>query len=185
MIAVGTTLDIGNHTVETLETPRDTGDRYRVRIVAEPGAPGIDGDFPHIHPILIETFQCVSGKMTALAGKELVTLRPGEKIEVAPGRVHGFINTGTDSLVVDSEVIFPNGYQPADDLLRFGAIYDQLKRQGPVTEKGEPPTLQMAVLTRAYRHVIAAPGVAGALMPVLAAVGRLRGYRSEFPEYGI
>lgn len=185
MIPAATVLDISNHTVEILETPADTGDRYLLRIVAEPGAPGVDGDFPHIHPMLVETFQCVSGDMTVRVGKELSVLPPGRKAEVGTGLVHGFVNTGTDPLVVDSEVIFPCGYRPEDDLLRFAAIYDRLKREGPVTKRGEPPTLQMAVLTHAYRQSIAAPGVAGAMMLALAAVGRLRGYRSKFPEFGI
>lgn len=185
MLSTGTILDIGDHTVEILENPDDTGDRYRVRIIAEPGAPGIDGNFPHIHPILIETFQCVSGEMTVRVGKELSPLAPGEKAEVAPGRVHGFVNTGQDPLTVYSEVIFPDGYSPEDDLLRFGAIYVQLKADGHVSTKtGEPPLLQVAVLTRAYRRVMAVPGFAGALIRPMAALGRFRGYRSEFPEYG-
>lgn len=184
MIEIGTVLDIGDHTVEILERPDTTQDRYRIRIVAEPGAPGVDNDFPHIHPSIVETFQCVSGEMTALAGKDLVVLPPGEKIEVAPGKLHGFVNTGSDPLTVDSEVIFPNGYRPEDDLMRFAAIYDRLRRDGPVNAKtGEPPLLQMAVLTHSYRNVIVAPGVAGALMPALSTLGRIRGYRSEFPEY--
>lgn len=185
MIPTGTVLDIGDHSVEILETPADTGDRYLLRIVAQPGAPGIDGDFPHIHPILVETFQCVSGEMTVRVGKGLSVLPPGEKAEVGKGLVHGFVNSGTDPLLVDSEVIFPNGYRAEDDLLRFAAIYDRLRKSGPVILKGEPPTLQMAVLTHAYRQSITAPGLAGAVMPVLAAIGRLRGYRSQFPEFGI
>ncbi|HEX6221745.1 MAG TPA: cupin domain-containing protein [Acidimicrobiia bacterium] len=183
MLSTGTILDIGDHTVEVLETPETTRDRYRIRIVAEPGGPGVDNDFPHLHPTLVETFQCVSGEMTALAGKELVVLPPGEKIEVAPGLLHGFVNTGQDMLTVDSEVIFPNGYRPEDDLMRFAAIYDWLRRQGPVNARtGEPPLLQIAVLTHAYRKVITPPGIAGALIPLLSALGHLRGYRSEFPE---
>jgi mannose-6-phosphate isomerase-like protein (cupin superfamily) len=185
MIPAGTVLDISDHSVEILETPGNTGDRYLLRIVAEPGAPGLDGDFPHIHPTLVETFQCVSGEMTVRVGKELSVLPPGRKAEVGTGLVHGFVNTGSDPLLVDSEVIFPNGYRAEDDLLRFAAIYDRLKHECPVTKDGEPPTLQMAVLTHAYRRSIVPPGVAGALMSTLAAIGRVRGYRWEFPEFGI
>jgi hypothetical protein len=67
--------------------------------------------------------------------------------------------------------------------MRFAAIYDQLRRQGPVKPKtGEPPLLQMAVLTRTYRRVLRQPSIAGLLIPPLALVGRLRGYRARFPE---
>lgn len=183
MIAEGTVFDIGDHTVEVLDTPAATGDRYRIRIIAEPGGPGIKGDFPHIHPILVETFQCVAGEMVARIGRDVAQLRPGEKVEVAPGKVHGLLNTGESPLVVDGEVVFPDGYRAEDDLMRFLAIYDRLRREGPVKPKtGEPPLLQMAVLANANTRLIRQPGVTGRLIPLLAALGRWRGYRSDFPD---
>jgi len=99
---------------------------------------------------------------------------------VAEGQVDGFLNTGTDKLIIESEVIFPNGYDPRLDLMHFAELYDRLKRERPVNKKtGEPPTLQMAVLTHDWRRVIKQPGIAGLLMPTLAAAGRLAGYRSN------
>lgn len=180
MISEGALFDIGDHSVEVLDTPATLGDRYLLRIVAEPGGPGIRGDFPHIHPILVETFQCVSGEMVARVDRTISEVKPGEKVEVLPGEVHGFLNTGTADLVVECEVIFPDGYRTEDDLMRFAAIYDRLRREGPVNPKtGEPPLLQMAVLAAANPRVIRQPGVAGRLVPVLAVLGRWRGYHSE------
>jgi hypothetical protein len=96
------------------------------------------------------------------------------------------VNTGDSPLTVDSEIIFPDGYAHNDDVLRFGAIYDCLKRDGRVnTKTGEPTILQMAVLTHAFRRVMRVPGIAGTVMAPLSALGRLRGYQSEFPEYEI
>ncbi len=178
MLEPGRRLDIGDHSVEVLETPAATGDRYRLRIEAEPGGPGVTGDFPHIHPALVETFTCVSGEMLVRLGTDTRELPEGEQVEVPVGAVHGFLNTGSDQLVVESDVVFVNGYRHEDDLLEFAAIYDRLKRDGPVGRNGEPPLLQMAVLTHAYRNVIVQPGVAGRLMGPLAAVGRLRGYEA-------
>lgn len=155
-----------------------------MRVVAQPGGPGIKGKFPHIHPVLVETFQCISGEMTARVSRDISEVKPGEKVEVPAGKVHGFLNTGTVPLVVESEVIFPNGYRAEDDLMRIGAIYDRLRREGPVNPRtGEPRVLQMAVLVRSNNHVMRPPGVAGLLMGPLALIGRLRGYRSEFPEW--
>jgi mannose-6-phosphate isomerase-like protein (cupin superfamily) len=183
MLESGTILDIGDHTVEVLDTPETTGDRYQLRIVAQPGGPGIKGDFPHIHSVLVETFQCVSGDMVARVGRTISEVKPGEKVEVAPGQVHGFLNTGTTNLVVDGEVIFPDGYRPEDDLMRFAAIYDRLRREGPVNPKsGEPPLLQMAVLAAANPRLIRQPGVAGRVIPLLAVLGKWRGYHSEAVE---
>lgn len=183
-VAVGTLLDIGDHSVEVLETPLETGDRYRLRIVAEPGGgPGIEGDDPHIHPMLRETFTCVSGSMRVLLGKELTDLEPGRMVEVPAGSVHGFVNSGDVPLVVESDVIFlPPGYRPDVDLMSFAAIYDRLRRLPNVdAHTGEPPTLQMAVLTDAFRGGVMPAGIAGRIIRPLAFVGRLRGYRPEGP----
>lgn len=122
--------------------------------------------------------------MVARIGRDVSEVRPGEKVEVTPGAVHGFLNTGTTPLVVEGEVIFHHGYRAEHDLMRFGGIYDRLRRQGPVNRRtGEPRLLQMAVLAHAYRRAIRQPGVAGLLMGPLAALGRLRGYRAELPEH--
>lgn len=180
MLAPGTSLDIGDHSVEVLANPGELGDRYLLRIDADPGAPGIAGDFPHLHPTLIETFTCISGSMVARVGATTKVVDVGEKVEVGVGAVHGFVNTGEDRLLVESEVIFPDGYVPALDLMIFAAIYDRLKRERPVNPRtGEPSMLQMAVLTHRWRAAIKQPGIAGALMPTLAAVGRIAGYRDD------
>jgi mannose-6-phosphate isomerase-like protein (cupin superfamily) len=179
-VPTGTVIDIGDHSVEVLETPFETGDRYRLRIVAEPGGgPGIDGDDPHVHPMLRETFTCVSGSMRALLGKELIDVVPRRTVEVPAGTTHGFVNTGDGPLVVESEVVFlPPGYRPEVDLLSFAAIYDRLRRLPNVDpHTGEPPALQMAVLTDAFRGAVMPAGVAGLLIRPLALAGRLRGYR--------
>lgn len=183
MLAPGTVLDIGDHSVAVIANPETQGDRYLLRIEADPGGPGITGDFPHIHPSLVETFKCVAGSMVAKVGRTAREVAVGEKVEVLQGQVHGFLNTGTDQLIVESEVIFPTGYDASLDLMRFAEIYDRLKRERPVNKKtGEPPLLQMAVLTHDWRKVIRQPGVAGLVMPTLAAAGKLAGYRSKLFE---
>jgi mannose-6-phosphate isomerase-like protein (cupin superfamily) len=180
MLPTGTVLDIGDHSVEVVGNPETHDDRYLLRIDADPGGPGIAGDFPHIHPSLVETFRCVSGNMVAKVGRSTREVAVGEKIEVAEGEVHGFLNTGTDQLIIESEVIFPNGYDQSLDLMHFAEVYDRLKKERPVNKKtGEPPLLQMAVLTHSWSRVIKQPGFAGFLMPALYAVGKLTGYRSN------
>ncbi len=180
MIAAGSLFDIGDHTVEVLDTPATLDDRYLLRIIAQPGGPGIKGDFPHIHPVLIETFRCVSGEMVARVGRTISEVKPGEKVEVLAREVHGFLNTGTADLVIECEVIFPDGYRAEDDLMRFAATYDRLRREGQVNPKtGEPPLLQMAVLAAANPRLITQSGVAGRLIPFLGIIGRLRGFGPE------
>jgi mannose-6-phosphate isomerase-like protein (cupin superfamily) len=180
----GTIVDVGNHKAEILSTPAETGDRYRLRVTAEPGGgPGIDGDGPHIHPILVETFVCRSGTMRARLGKELVDIGPGQDLEVPPGTVHGFVNAGDEPLVVETDVIFQgSGYQPDADIMGFLAIYERLRDLPNINKRtGEPPVLQMIVLCDAYRRGYTLPGFTGALIRPLAMVGRLRGYRAGMP----
>jgi quercetin dioxygenase-like cupin family protein len=180
MLASGALIDIGDHTVEVLADPSETGDRYRLRIEADPGGPGIRGDFPHVHPSLVETFTCVSGDMVVRVGRHTSSLPEGATAEVAPGSVHGFLNTGSATLVVDSEVVFPNGYSAAEDLLDFAAAYDRLRTRGPVSRRtGQPPLLDMAVLAHAHRRAMVQPGIAGALMGPLALLGRRLGHRPD------
>lgn len=180
MLGLGTVIDIGDHTVEVLSNPATAIDRYRLRIEADPGGPGIKGDFPHLHPALIETFKCVSGDMIIRSGRTIDHLQPGESVAVEAGVVHGFLNAGDGPLIVESEVIFPQGYRAEDDLMLFAATYDRLRRERRVSRRGgEPPLLQMAALTQGYRHVIRQPGIAGLLMPALAGLGRLVGYRAR------
>ncbi len=182
MLVSGTRLDIGDHSVEVLADPGSLGDRYLLQIEADPGGPGIRGDFPHRHPSLAETFTCVSGSMIARVGRTTGEVAVGEKIEVRPGQVHGFLNAGADQLVVHSEVIFPEGYDAGRDLMHFAQIYDRLRRERSNQKRAEPPLLQMAVLAHEWRSVIKQPGIAGVLMPALAMVGRLAGYRSQPSE---
>ena len=178
MLEPGARVDIGDHSVEVIANPNELGDRYLLRIDADPGGPGIKGDFPHLHPLLVETFTCISGNMIAKVDGVISDVAEGTAVEVAQGQVHGFLNIGQDQLIVESEVIFPDGYDSTLDLMHFAAIYNRLRQHGPITKSGEPPLLQMAVLIHDWREVIRQPGVAGLLMPALAAIGRLAGYQS-------
>lgn len=151
-----------------------------VRIDADPGGPGIKGPFPHVHPTLVETFKCVSGDMLIRSGRDVSELPVGAKVEVPEGRLHELLNVGTDQLIVESEVIFPKGYTPDNDLLMFGATYDRLRRERPLSRvTGEPPMLQMAVMIDAYKDVQKQPGALGMLFSFLALIDRLAGYKSR------
>ncbi len=149
------------------------------------GGPGIKGFGVHTHPGLVEIFQCVSGTMTARLGRDISNLEPGERLEVPPGTVHGLKNTGEDPLVVDVDMVFtPPGPRPEADLMTIGMAIAGLTRDGKVSRwTGFPPELQMAVIFDAHPEAMKFTGIAGLLMPSLAALGRLRGCRSSFPEY--
>ena len=166
-------------TIEILDTPEQTGDRYRLRLRAPPGGgPGIEGRGVHAHPGFVESFRCVSGELRIRVGSELSFLSPGQEAEVPPDTVHGFIGVGDQPLVVDVEIRFtPPGPRPQADLLAYWAAVDRLIRDGSVNERtGMPPLLQLVALLDLVPEAFRQPGIAGRFMKPLAVLGRLRGY---------
>jgi mannose-6-phosphate isomerase-like protein (cupin superfamily) len=187
MIRPGRKIEFPGESSEVLATPETTGDRYRVVGTTPPGGgPGIKGTGPHIHPGLVEVFHCISGTMTMRVGKGLVALAPGDVVEVAAGKVHGFINTGEVPVVAQVDLIFtPPGPRPQADLVLFAIILDGLIRDGRVSRRtGLPPLSQQArLLRKRFPEAMGQPGIGKLAMGPLAAVGRLRGFPLEYPEY--
>lgn len=181
----GTTLEDPSQDTEVLATPDQTGDRYLLRLTVRPGGgPGLRGFGPHLHPGLTEIFRCPSGSMATRLGRTISTLRPGERLEVPPGVVHGFKNTENTDLTVDVDLVFtPPGPRPEADLLPIGLAISDAVAKGEVSRlTGYPPLLQMAVIERSHREAIRHPGFAGLIMPALASLGRLRGYKSSVDQ---
>ncbi len=123
--------------------------------------------------------------MTARLGRNISQLDPGNRLEVPAGIVHGFKNTGDEPAVVDVDMVFtPPGPRPEADLMAIGVAIDGLAKDGKVSRRtGFPPVLQFAVIADAHPEAMKFTGIAGMLMPSLATLGRLRGYKSTFPEY--
>jgi len=71
-------------------------------------APGAAGPEPHIHTKQVETFHVISGTMIArVKGQEEVTLGPGEKIVIPPGKVHSFTNGSKEEPLETRIVVEP------------------------------------------------------------------------------
>lgn len=134
----------------------------------------------HIHPKQEERFAVVAGTLRGrVAGKEL-SGRPGETVVVPPGTPHLWWNSGDDELHVRVEV------RPALTFESFFESFFGLAQDGKVSAKtGLPNPLQMAVVLRAYQDVLvlAQPPrpVQTVLFGSLAAVGRLLGYKPDYP----
>jgi len=180
MVEAGTVLRFESETMEFTATPGDTGDRYRLTMTVTPGGgPGIKGFGPHIHDGTTEAFTIVSGTMRYRLGRDVSDVGAGTRVEVPPGAVHGFVNPGDEPLVAEVEIIFgPDGPDPADDPVPIGVIVARLIEEGPVSRiTGYPPILQLAVVEAGWPRGMREAGLAGVVMPVLARLGRLRGYR--------
>lgn len=186
MVAPGRVLRFPTETIEVLATPAATGDRYRARLTAPPGGgPGIRGAGLHVHPGVDELFRVVAGTATMRLGRRTRDVSAGAEVEAPAGAVHGFVNSGDVDLVLDVDLVFtPPGPRPEADVMTIGLVLDGLIRDGKVGRRtGMPSVLQLAVLVAEHPEAMTQPGVAGMLMRPLAALGRLRGLRSAFPEY--
>lgn len=186
MVTAGSVFEDSSEKTEVLATPAETGDRYQIRLTIHPGrGPGTRGSGVHTHPGLIEQFKCMSGAGEFRLGREVSPLSPGDVVEVAPGTTHGIKNTEDDPLVLDVDLIFtPPGPRPEADLMTIGATIAGLVQDGQASRwTGYPPLLQMAVIQDAHPEAMQQVGLTRFLMPALAALGRLRGYRSTYPEY--
>ena len=186
MVTAGSVFEDSSEKTEVVATPAETGDRYELRLTIRPGkGPGTRGSGVHTHPGLIERFKCMSGAGKFRLGREVGALTVGDEIEVAPGTAHGISNTEDRPLILDVGLIFTApGPRPEADLVTIGATIAGLVEDGKASRwTGYPPLLQMAVIQDAHPEAMQQAGLTRFLMPALAALGRLRGYRSSYPEY--
>jgi len=155
------------------------GDSGVVHLTVKPGG-ALVGE--HVHPRLQETFRVVSGTLgTRIDGVER-TLPAGAEATVPPGMPHDWWNAGDDEASVIVEL------SPMDP--RFETMIATLwglANAGRTNAKGLPGPLQLALVGREFSDVIRftkPPAVVQRLLfGVLGALGRLRGYRSIYPEY--
>jgi quercetin dioxygenase-like cupin family protein len=186
MATAGSVFEDLSEKTDVIATPSETGDRYQIRLTVRPGkGPGTSGSGVHTHPGLIEEFTCISGTGRVRLGREIRELGPGDEIVVTPGTRHGIKNRGDEPLILDVDLIFtPPGPRPEADLMTIGVVIAGLVRDGKASRwTGYPPLLQMAVIQDAHPEAMQQVGMTRLAMPFLAALGRLRGYRSTYPEY--
>jgi quercetin dioxygenase-like cupin family protein len=138
----------------------------------------------HAHPVQEETFTGVSGTFTLDVRGDKRTIAPGDSVVIPPRTPHGFEDAPEAAHLVVA-------VRPALRLDAYFRAFLGLSRDGKVRmpAHGLPgPLLQIAVLMDRYAAEIAAAGVPIPLQRLvwrsLAALGRRRGYRDSFPEYG-
>lgn len=178
----GTILKFPTETMEITATPEQTGDRYTVGMTVSPrGGPGIKGFGPHIHDGSTEIFSIVSGSMTYRLGRDFGELGVGDRVEIPPGTVHGFKNSGAEPLVVGVEIVFGSGGPGAGaDPVPVGVTISRLMAEGKTSRiTGYPPLLQLAVVEYATPKAMREAGLAGVVMPALAWLGRRVGYKAD------
>lgn len=180
MVAAGVALEhpVTREKIVFRKTARDTGGEVcEADVYLQPGA-FVAAE--HIHPRQEERFEVISGVLRGrVAGQELAK-GPGDRVVVAPGTPHVWWNSGDEVLHVGVEV------RPALTFENFFETFFGLAQDGKVDAKtGLPNLIQMAVMLRAYQDVLilARPPrpVQALLFGTLAPVGRLLGYKANYP----
>jgi quercetin dioxygenase-like cupin family protein len=138
----------------------------------------------HAHPTQVEIFEGVSGTFVLDVDGMERTIGPGASIVIPSGTPHGFRNAREAAHLRVT-------VRPALHLEQYFRTFLGLSRDGRIRMpvKGLPsPLLQVAIVMDKFASEIAAPRVPVALQRTawraLAALGRLRGHKSSFPEYG-
>lgn len=164
-----------------LETGRETGGRS-VRIDSfNPPNSALEGE--HVHPFQESGAEVVSGSLRFSVGGEERSVKAGESITIPANTPHFFWNDG------EEEAHSVGWFRPALKTDRFFETFFGLAQDDKLTAKGLPSLLQIAVMMPRFGDEIrlASPpwAVQRALFGLLAPVGRMLGYRPEYPyPYG-
>jgi quercetin dioxygenase-like cupin family protein len=162
-----------------IETGRETEGR-RLVLGVTAGANGVATPV-HLHPHQSETFHVKRGTLSYSKGSsERLTASAGETVVIEPGVVHSWWNDGPSTLELEGTMERAGRFQYFLETV-YGLI-----RDGKVTQHGVPDLLQLAVIAHEFREDIVLtelPRPARALLPLLARLGRFRGYQASYPRY--
>jgi quercetin dioxygenase-like cupin family protein len=182
VLKLGTVLD-SPQTGERL-TIRSTaesshGELFQAELVSQPGSYIVRS---HIHPSQEERFVVLEGTYGYRVGDRTGTANPGETIVCPIGVAHSQWNAGPAVMRITYE------HRPAlESAELFFETYFGLSRDRKLLSSGDMRLLQAAVLLTAVADFIRITSppllIQDVAFPLLAAVGRARGYRARYPEY--
>ena len=166
----------GQHLI-VRNTARDTGggllEGEAVYTKPTPSRPPV-----HHHPRQEERFEVLDGKLNVLVDGQERTLEEGEVLTVAPGVPH-------QMWAAEAGVRVNWQTRPALKTESFFETVWGLAKDGKVNDKGVPNLLRAALIAREYEDEfrLASPpwAVQRLLFGSLAPIGRLVGYRAEYP----
>jgi mannose-6-phosphate isomerase-like protein (cupin superfamily) len=164
--------------LEVVATPRDSG--RHVLVVERLQKPGTGKAGAHLHLDFEHRFAVLDGRLTLELDGEERTFGAGEEVHVQPKTPHRDPwNTS------DEDLRFRTEFEPVPEFVEgFTAAFGHLLQEGRTNDQDFVPDLQLFVCLYAYRGQSYGVGppiwLQKALIPVLAAVGRLRGYRAAY-----
>jgi mannose-6-phosphate isomerase-like protein (cupin superfamily) len=144
-------------------------------------APGTGRTDAHLHEDLTQTWEALSGEgMIEVEGEER-EFRTGDRVAMPPGTRHR--DPWNPS---PTELHVRGTFEPVVDFIEAyaEAYVHHLTESGRLNDQDELPLLQIFVTSKATegRSWAATPavGIQKASLPLMAAVGRLRGYKPSY-----
>jgi mannose-6-phosphate isomerase-like protein (cupin superfamily) len=137
---------------------------------------------PHLHTKSTETFEVKEGELTLMLNGDTRVLRPGDTLTVPMSAPHAPMNRGEQDAVC--VVTVRPTYTGEEETIEAMC---GLANDGFVDKSGQPHLLRSAVILVHYKdggYSSEIPiFIQKLILPVLAFVGRLRGYKAYYPEY--
>lgn len=138
------------------------------------------GKVDHVHPVQTERFDVQAGRLGVRIDGHEWTATAGTRFAIPPETPHTVWNDGDKEMHAVVEIT------PALSIAAFFETTFDLAREGRTNGWGLPNPLHLAVIAWAFReelYLAALPRrLQLATVPVLAALGRLAGYRATPPR---
>ena len=184
MVKIGTEIEspqTGERLIFRSTADSSNGRLFQAELIVKPGSYVVKS---HIHPKQEESFVVLDGVYGYRIGDKTGVAHPGETLVCPIGVAHSQWNAGDGVMriyyehrpaLVSAEIFFET---------QFG-----LSRDGKLSAEGDINLLQGAVLLQEVGDFIrpASPpvGLQNLVFPVLAAIGRTRGYRARYARYAL
>jgi mannose-6-phosphate isomerase-like protein (cupin superfamily) len=145
----------------------------------------------HVHSSYLETFEILQGRARYRLGSDEKTAVVGERVVMPPRvpHVHPWSDSDEELHVRQIADADPPDLRGLNASLQAAITIQGLATAGRVNAKGLPSLLQLAVLveTTMPATYLAGPPIVlqRVLFGVLGGVGRLAGYKTAYPEYGV
>lgn len=126
----------------------------------------------HVHPVIEERFQVLTGRMRFRKGLRHVTATSGQTVVVPPGTVHRFMNGGDEEARVLVEA------RPALRMENLLEVTAELAREGRTLANGTPRPLEMALFLKEFEREVRVPWMPASVVEVVTtALARMAGRR--------
>jgi quercetin dioxygenase-like cupin family protein len=184
LVKIGTEIEspqTGERLIFRSTADSSAGKLFRAELIVRPGPYVVRA---HTHPSQEESFVVLEGSFGYQIGDRRGVAGPGETLVCPIGVSHSQWNAGDGAMRVYYE------HRPA---LTSAEIFFEtqfgLSRDGKLSPEGDINLLQGVVLLAEVGDFIrpASPPIAvqNIVFPVLAVIGRLRGYRARYAQYAL